>query len=71
MLTVSTPSAESLLEMRGITKAFPEVQALGAGKSTLIKILSGVYQADRGVVTKQNVDQVDFTLERGPVGWKP
>jgi ABC-type sugar transport system substrate-binding protein len=23
------------------------------------------------VVTKQNADQVDFTLERGPVGWKP
>ncbi len=23
------------------------------------------------VVTKQNVDEVDFTLERGPVGWKP
>lgn len=23
------------------------------------------------VVTKENVDQVDFTLERGPVGWKP
>ncbi|GEM_PF-2625998 len=23
------------------------------------------------VVTKRTVDQVDFTLERGPVGWKP
>ncbi len=23
------------------------------------------------IVTKSNVDKVDFTLERGPVGWKP
>jgi rhamnose transport system ATP-binding protein len=58
-----------LLELRGITKAFPGVQALedvdfrlypgevhaligenGAGKSTLIKIMTGVYQPDRGEI---------------------
>lgn len=57
------------LEMKGISKRFPGVQALdnvsfecrsgevhglvgenGAGKSTLIKILTGVYQKDRGEV---------------------
>jgi len=58
-----------LLEMRGITKAFPGVKALsdvelvvgrgevhavmgenGAGKSTLIKVLTGVYPRDAGMV---------------------
>ncbi len=58
-----------ILELRGITKAFPGVQALedvdfrlypgevhaligenGAGKSTLIKIMTGVYQPDRGEI---------------------
>ncbi len=56
-----------VLEMKGISKAFPGVKALdnmnfclnkgsvhallgenGAGKSTLMKILSGIYKADRG-----------------------
>ena len=65
--TVAT--ATPLLEMRGISKAFPGVQALervdltlhageilalvgenGAGKSTLIKVLTGLYQADRGEI---------------------
>ncbi len=59
-----------VLAMRGISKAFPGVQALdeadldvaggeihglvgenGAGKSTIIKILAGVYQRDAGAVT--------------------
>ncbi|MDW8268416.1 MAG: sugar ABC transporter ATP-binding protein [Anaerolineae bacterium] len=58
-----------ILELRGITKSFPGVQALedvdfrlypgevhaligenGAGKSTLIKIMTGVYQPDRGEI---------------------
>lgn len=58
-----------LLELRGIAKSFPGVQALdgidfelragevhsllgenGAGKSTTVKILCGVYQPDRGEV---------------------
>ena len=59
-----------LLQMSGISKSFPGVQALqevdlsvcpgeclalvgenGAGKSTLMKILSGVYSPDEGVIS--------------------
>ena len=59
-----------MLELRGISKRFPGVQALdgvdvrfepgeihalvgenGAGKSTLIKIITGIYQPDKGEVT--------------------
>ncbi len=61
--------AAPILEMKGISKRFPGVQALssvdlrlfrgevhalmgqnGAGKSTLIKVLTGVYAADRGSI---------------------
>lgn len=60
---------DPVLEMRGISKRFPGVQALsdvdfklyageitsiigqnGAGKSTLMKILSGNYQKDEGII---------------------
>ena len=66
--SISTAGAPRL-SMRGISKAFPGVQALrdvsfavapgevhaligenGAGKSSLLKILSGVYRADAGEV---------------------
>jgi ribose transport system ATP-binding protein len=65
----SQRGAAPLLELRGITKAFPGVQALdgvslelragevhalmgenGAGKSTTVKILCGVYQPDGGQI---------------------
>ena len=63
------PAENVLLEMRGISKSFPGVQALeevdftvrrgevhalmgenGAGKSTVIKVLTGVYSRDAGTV---------------------
>lgn len=62
-------SSEYLLEVKGISKAFPGVQALedvsfklkygevlaivgenGAGKSTMMKILSGIYIPDNGEI---------------------
>jgi len=64
-----TNPSENILEMLGISKAFPGVQALdnsnlsvrrgsihglvgenGAGKSTIIKVLAGVYKRDSGSV---------------------
>ena len=63
-------SAENILEIRGLSKGFPGVQALsnvdltlkrgevhalmgenGAGKSTVIKVLTGVYEKDAGDIT--------------------
>jgi ribose transport system ATP-binding protein len=60
---------ENILELKGISKGFPGVQALsdvdlyirrgevhalvgenGAGKSTLMKILSGAYTKDKGII---------------------
>ena len=68
------PAAAARLSVRGISKAFPGVQALwdvgfevsageihalvgenGAGKSSLLKILSGVYRADAGEVRVDGV----------------
>lgn len=67
-------SETNALEMTGVSKAFPGVQALdganleirsgeihglvgenGAGKSTIIKVLAGVYQADAAEVTIDGV----------------
>jgi len=72
------PATPPLLEMRGISKAFPGVQALddvaltlregqvlallgenGAGKSTVIKILTGLYQADQGEIYLRG-ERVEF-----------
>lgn len=69
---MTTPS-EHILEMQGISKGFPGVQALdntdlrvrrgtihglvgenGAGKSTIIKVLAGVYTCDAGIVEINN-----------------
>jgi len=63
-------SVDHILEMQGISKAFPGVQALdntdlrvrrgsihglvgenGAGKSTIIKVLAGVYTKDAGTIS--------------------
>ncbi len=65
-----TLPVEHILEMQGISKAFPGVQALdktdlfvrkgsihglvgenGAGKSTIIKVLAGIYTRDEGTVS--------------------
>ncbi len=75
---VATDPGTPLLEMRGISKAFPGVQALdvvaltlregqvlallgenGAGKSTVIKILTGLYQADQGEIYLRG-ERVEF-----------
>ena len=52
-----TPAGQELVRMSGITKEFPGVKALEdvrfnlySGKSTLMKILSGVYQRDDGEI---------------------
>ena len=63
-------SEQAILEIRGLSKGFPGVQALsnvdftlkrgevhalmgenGAGKSTVIKVLTGVYEKDAGSIT--------------------
>jgi ABC-type sugar transport system ATPase subunit len=65
-----TPTTPALLQMTGIVKELPGVQALdgvdldvragevhcllgqnGAGKSTMIKVLSGFHQPDEGTIT--------------------
>ncbi len=71
-------SKTPILQMKGISKRFPGVQALeqvdfdvypgevhalvgenGAGKSTLMKILSGIYPKDAGLIIL-NGDEVEF-----------
>ena len=80
--------AETVLELRGITKIFPGVKALdnvhfelkkgeihalmgenGAGKSTFIKVITGVHQADGGemYLDGQKVEFKD-TLESQKAG---
>jgi ABC-type sugar transport system ATPase subunit len=73
---------QPLLEVRGISKRFPGVQALddahlevrhgevlalvgenGAGKSTMMKILSGVYQPDAGTILMEGQE----VIPRGPI----
>ncbi len=72
------PDAEKLLRDGLLTGAIVQTaQIMGRwGVRAAINVLSGRTLAPQlytpyFVVTKQNVDQVDFTLERGPVGWKP
>lgn len=67
--------AEVLLEVSGVTKSFPGVQALkgvnlcvkkgeihglvgenGAGKSTIIKVLAGIYKPDQGRIVFDGQD---------------
>jgi len=72
------PDAEKLLREGLLTGAIVQTaQIMGRwGVRAAINVLSGRTLPQQlytpyFVVTKQNVDQVDFTLERGPVGWKP
>lgn len=72
------PDAEKLLREGLIAGAIVQTaQIMGRwGVRAAINVLSGRQVPPQlftpvFVVTKQNVDQVDFTLERGPVGWKP
>ena len=67
---IDVSSTETILEIKGLSKGFPGVQALskvdftlkrgevhalmgenGAGKSTVIKVLTGVYEKDAGLIT--------------------
>ena len=72
------PDAEKMLREGLLTGAIVQTaQIMGRwGVRAAINVLSGrtvppQLYTPYFVVTKQNVDQVDFTLERGPVGWKP
>ncbi len=72
------PDAEKLLRDGLLSGAIVQTaQIMGRwGVRAAINVLSGrtlppQLYTPYFVVTKQNVDQVDFTLERGPVGWKP
>lgn len=72
------PDAEKLLRDGVITGAIVQTaQIMGRwGVRAAINALAGrqvppELHTPIFVVTKENVDQVDFTLERGPVGWKP
>lgn len=72
------PDAEKLLREGLLTGAIVQTaQIMGRwGVRAAINVLSGrtvprQLYTPYFVVTKPNVDQVDFTLERGPVGWKP
>jgi ABC-type sugar transport system substrate-binding protein len=72
------PDAEKLLRDGLLAGAIVQTaQIMGRwGVRAAINVLSGrtvppQLYTPYFVVTKQNVDQVDFTLERGPVGWKP
>ncbi len=72
------PDAEKLLREGLLTGAIVQTaQIMGRwGVRAAITVLSGrtvppQLYTPYFVVTKENVNQVDFTLERGPVGWKP
>ena len=72
------PDAEKLLREGLITGAIVQTaQIMGRwGVRAAANILAGRQVPPQlhtpiFVVTRANVDQVDFTLERGPVGWKP
>ncbi len=72
------PDAEKLLRDGLLTGAIVQTaQIMGRwGVRAAVNALSGRTVPPQlytpiFIVTKQNVDQVDFALERGPAGWKP